>query len=448
MSDFQRHQLQDLGKIVTGRTPPNNDNAYYGGAVDFLTPSDFTGGRKVLATQRKLSAYGVDKLARCVVNHAVGVSCIGWQMGQSVLIERPTVTNQQINSLIVDPKMADLWFVYYNLSSRRDEIFALGAGGSRTPILNKSDFGKLPILLPSLAEQQKISAFLSVFDDKIELNRRMNETLEAIVHAIFRDWFVDFGPTYRKVEGATDPVEIMGGLVHDAERAQVLADLFPARLGNDGLPERWTTKPIGDLAEIVGGSTPSTAIPEFWENGVHAWVTPKDLSNLDGLVLFSSERRVTDQGLRKITSGLSPKGTVLLSSRAPIGYLAIAATNIAVNQGFIAIRPSQHLPTAFALFWCRENMDLIKSHANGSTFQEISKRNFRPLPAIQPGLRTIEAFTAFAEPILERIELNLRNLSTLADTRDSLLPKLMSGEVKLADVVPDSRAFVSAEGAE
>ncbi|BCH60805.1 hypothetical protein RvVAR0630_34290 [Agrobacterium vitis] len=272
---------------------------------------------------------------------------------------------------------------------------------------------------------------LGSLDDKIELNRRMNETLEAMAQAIFRDWFVDFGPTRRKLEGAADPLTIMGGLVQDAERAQALADLFPAALGDDGLPEGWKVAPIGDLTDIVGGSTPSTADPSYWNGGYHAWATPKDLSNLDGLVLFETERRLTDAGLKKITSGLSPEGTVLLSSRAPIGYLAIAATKVAVNQGFIAIRPSVKLPTSYALFWCKENMDLIKANANGSTFMEISKRNFRPLPVVLPTAQIMQIFVDLVDPMFSRIEMNLRNSRTLSETRDLLLPKLMSGQLRV-----------------
>ncbi|WP_197971642.1 restriction endonuclease subunit S [Agrobacterium vitis] len=303
--------------------------------------------------------------------------------------------------------------------------------GSGQPLINQRSLNSVELPVPPRCERLRIAEVLGSLDDKIELNRRMNETLEAMAQAIFRDWFVDFGPTRRKLEGAADPLTIMGGLVQDAERAQALADLFPAALGDDGLPEGWKVAPIGDLTDIVGGSTPSTADPSYWNGGYHAWATPKDLSNLDGLVLFETERRLTDAGLKKITSGLSPEGTVLLSSRAPIGYLAIAATKVAVNQGFIAIRPSVKLPTSYALFWCKENMDLIKANANGSTFMEISKRNFRPLPVVLPTAQIMQIFVDLVDPMFSRIEMNLRNSRTLSETRDLLLPKLMSGQLRV-----------------
>ena len=297
--------------------------------------------------------------------------------------------------------------------------------------LRCADVPKFELPIPPLDEQEAISGLLDDLDDKIELNRSMNETLEAMAQAIFRDWFVDFGPTRRKMDGASDPVTIMGGLVSDPDRAQELAGLFPARLGDVGLPEGWEERPIGELAEIVGGSTPSTKAEEYWHGGRHCWATPKDLSKLAGLFLFDTERRITDAGLTKIGSGLSPSGTVLLSSRAPIGYLAIADEPTAVNQGFIAIRPSTNLPTSLALLWCQANMDRIKASANGSTFQEISKRNFRPLTVTRPSHKVIMTFDDIVAPMLDMIRARSRESYTLGATRDLLLPKLMSGEIQL-----------------
>ena len=272
---------------------------------------------------------------------------------------------------------------------------------------------------------------LGSLDDKIELNRKMNATLEAMARALFRDWFVDFGPTRRQMAGATDPVQIMGGLTPDPEKAATLAPLFPPTLADNGLPEGWGERAVGDIAVITGGATPSTKALEYWQGGKHLWATPKDLSKLDGLFVSATERRITDAGLGQIGSGLAPVGSVLLSSRAPIGYLAIADRPVAVNQGFIVIQPTKNFPTAYAFFWCRENMDLIKANANGSTFQEISKRNFRPIPAIFPGDQALMLFSDTADLFLEFIRLNEKQNQTLVETRDLLLPNLMSGEISL-----------------
>ena len=188
---------------------------------------------------------------------------------------------------------------------------------------------------------------------------------------------------------------------------------------------------VGDLCPIVGGGTPSTKEPAFWDGGTHNWATPKDLSKLSGLFLRETERQVTDAGLAKVSSGLSPVGSVLLSSRAPIGYVAIAEKPVSVNQGFIVMQPTPAFPTEFAYFWTLENLDLIKANANGSTFQEISKKNFRPLRVNHSGEALVAKFAEVAGPMMALIRNNEQENQTLAATRDLLLPKLMSGELRL-----------------
>jgi type I restriction enzyme S subunit len=293
----------------------------------------------------------------------------------------------------------------------------------------------MPISLPPLSVQKAISQDLAAIDDKIELNRRMNETLEAMAQAIFRDWFVDFGPVRRKLAGQTNPVAVMGGLTADPAGAAKLAALFPARLDEDGLPEGWADCPIGDQVEIAGGSTPSTTDDRLWSPAEHRWATPKDLSGMSDLALFETGRRISSAGLAKITSGLLAAGTVLLSSRAPIGYLAIAQERVAINQGFIALKPTAVHGSAYLYLWCKANMEAILANANGSTFQEISKKNFRPITSAVPADPAIlRAFGEIAQPLIDRIVSAARENGTLAQTRDYLLPRLMSGQVRVGNI--------------
>lgn len=283
-----------------------------------------------------------------------------------------------------------------------------------------------PFSMPSLSEQRAIAATLGALDDKIELNRKMNATLEAMARALFRDWFVDFGPTRAKMEGRT-PYFSPG-----------LWSLFPDRLDAEGKPEGWEVTTIGGEVRVVGGSTPSTKEPPFWDGGIN-WATPKDLSTLAAPVLVETSRTITAAGLAKISSGLLPVGSLLLSSRAPIGYLAIAEVPVAINQGFIGMICDNRLSNVFAWLWTLENMEAILAKANGSTFQEISKGNFRPLPVVVPPEPVLRAFDAIAKPLYERIARNERESRTLAQTRDLLLPRLMSGELRVDDLTPSER---------
>lgn len=332
------------------------------------------------------------------------------------------VSNKQMK-LTPHPDKASSLFLYYLFSSpaMREQILKQGIGSS-VPGFNLSQLRSLKLTLPSLPEQRAIASILGALDDKIELNRRMNRTLEAMAQALFQSWFVDFDPVRAKAEGR-DP-----GLPAE------IADLFPdgfeeSELGE--IPRRWRVSTIGEVAAIVGGSTPSTKQPVFWEDGNIFWATPKDLSALSVPVLLETDRKITELGLRQISSGLLPVGTVLLSSRAPIGYLAIAEVPTAVNQGFIAMLPQDNVSNLFLLHWAASAHETIISRANGSTFLEISKTNFRQIPLVVPVDCVMQAFDQLVRPIYERIVFNEKESRTLAALRDTLLPKLLSGELRV-----------------
>lgn len=319
-------------------------------------------------------------------------------------------------------KTSDADFVYYVTRHPDFRSFAIkqmsGTSGRQRVAWQALTDYELVDLTPF--ERAALGSLLSALDDKIELNRRMNATLETMARAIFRDWFVDFGPTRAKIEG------------REPYLAPDLWPLFPDRLDDEGKPEGWEMSEIGKEATAVGGSTPSTKEPAYWGGNIN-WATPKDLSSLKAPVLLETSRTITEAGLEKISSGLLPEGTVLLSSRAPIGYVAIAAVPVAVNQGFIALKCEGRLSKEFVWQWLHAFMDEIKGNANGSTFQEISKKNFRPLPVVVPSEPARSAFDAIVSPMLERIIANERESRTLAQTRDLLLPRLMSGELRVAE---------------
>lgn len=291
--------------------------------------------------------------------------------------------------------------------------------------------------IPPIEEQRAIANILGTLDDKIELNRKQNETLEAMARALFKAWFVDFGPVRAKVEGRWQRGQLLPDLPAH------LYDLFPARLVESELgeiPEGWRYSTIGEEVTVCGGSTPSTKEPDFWEAGQHCWATPKDLSTLKFPILLDTDRKITDAGLAKIGSGILPVGTVLLSSRAPIGYLAIAEVPTSINQGFIGMKCDGTLPNVFVLPWCRENMDTILSNANGSTFQEISKSNFRQIQVVVPSEPILKIYRKSADSLYRHMVENERESRSLAQLRDTLLPKLISGELR----VPDAERIVGA----
>ncbi|MBS1783216.1 MAG: restriction endonuclease subunit S [Bacteroidetes bacterium] len=310
------------------------------------------------------------------------------------------------------------------------------------------------------AKQQEIAQILTSLDDKIELNLQMNQTLEAMAQAIFKEWFVEFNyplseplinddlldepdlknekssKSFNQKNHSSD--NYPKSLNHDSLDSLDEPDLKNEKSSksfnqknhsSDKLPKGWRMGKLGEMVDAKGGTTPSTAKEEFW-NGDFFWTTPKDLSNIQAPVLIDTERKITELGLRQISSGVMPKGTLLLSSRAPIGYIAISQVPISINQGYIAIQ-GKLVSNLFMLFWLKQNMDTVKSKANGSTFQEISKSNFREIETIIPSNEILKQFDEMANPIFEKIVENVFQIRTLTATRDTLLPKLMSGKISL-----------------
>jgi type I restriction enzyme, S subunit len=286
--------------------------------------------------------------------------------------------------------ISDTNFIFY--LSRWSEVrnfaeknFDGTSGRQRVP---RVAFDNLFINLPEISEQKAIATILSSIDDKIDLLHRQNATLEAMAETLFRQWFV--------------------------EEAK----------------EDWEEGVLDDVISVKGGTTPSTKEPKYWNGNIH-WSTPRDLSNHVSVFLFNTERKITKEGLSQIGSGLLPKGTVLLSSRAPIGYLAISEIPVAINQGYIAITCDKVVSNYFIYLWCKNNMAEIENSGNGSTFQEISKSVFKQMTILIPPKPKLADFDKTIDPIFSKIKTNQTQIRTLTTLRDTLLPKLMSGEIRV-----------------
>ena len=196
----------------------------------------------------------------------------------------------------------------------------------------------------------------------------------------------------------------------------------------------WKIGAISDFGDVVGGSTPSKKIDAYYTDHGIAWITPKDLSQDHSKFFSHGEIDITDLGLSKSSAVMMPAGTVLFSSRAPIGYIAIAANELCTNQGFKSVVPKAGIGTAFVYCFLKANLPTIESMASGSTFKEVSGSTMKSVPAVIPDSETISRFNDFAKPLLaEQQNLEEEN-RRLAQIRDSLLPRLMSGELDVSDL--------------
>ncbi|KND60262.1 Type I restriction-modification system, specificity subunit S [Candidatus Burkholderia verschuerenii] len=308
--------------------------------------------------------------------------------------DRYVVSQSQMKATI-DPKKADPLFIYYFFSNPVEQQYILAnAIQTGVPHSNLTQLRAHPISVPPLEAQREIAAVLGGLDDKIEQNQCTALTLEQLSSSIFRAWFVDFEPIKAKVAGATSFPSMPQAVFDSLPDRFVDSDIGP-------VPASWDVKAIGDVVTVKGGATPSTKNMEYWEGGSHWWATPKDMSRLRHPVLLSTERRITEAGVRCISSGLLPARSVLMSSRAPVGYLAIAGVPTAINQGFIAMICDGPLPSTYVLQWANASMDAIHARASGTTFPEISKKNFRPLPVVVPPPNVMAAFQDVVDPLFE-----------------------------------------------
>ena len=266
------------------------------------------------------------------------------------------------------------------------------SGQSAQPGLSVKTLAKQEVKMPPLEIQNRVALVLALLDEKIELNNTINENLEQQAQAYFQELFVD----------NADP--------------------------------EWTTGTISDLGTVVGGSTPSKAKPEYYTETGIAWITPKDLSINKSKFVSHGENDITELGLKNSSAVIMPEGTVLFSSRAPIGYIAIATDEVTTNQGFKSVVPKQEIGTPFVYFFLKNTLPVIEGMASGSTFKEVSGSTMKKVPAVIPDAETLAKFSNFCAPIFAQQRILEEQNQSLAILRDNLLPKLMSGEIDVSDV--------------
>lgn len=302
------------------------------------------------------------------------------------------VLSQRLFCVRIKPEY-DARFIYYYMTTPEFQSELDGRATGTTVIgLRQPELMKCIIRCPEIQEQKVIAAILSSIDAKIIANEKVNDNLEQQVQAYFQELFVD----------NADPA--------------------------------WTLGTISDLGTVVGGSTPSKSKPEYYTEDGIAWITPKDLSINKAKFISHGENDITELGLKNSSASIMPEGTVLFSSRAPIGYIAIASGEVTTNQGFKSVVPKPEIGTAYVYCFLKHNLPVIEGMASGSTFKEVSGSTMKNVPAVIPDSETLTCFNDFCAPIFAHQRILEEQNQSLAALRDSLLPKLMSGEIDVSAI--------------
>ena len=417
-------------KIGSGATPRGGQEVYLKDGPYALIRSQnvhnnrFNYDGLVFINQQQATALdNVEVFADDVLLNITGDSVArACQVASDVL---PARVNQHVAILRPDPNKLSPRFLRYFLVCPEIQTMLLswaGAGGTRNA-LTKGMIESLDVQAPmDVAEQRAIGYILGTLDDKIELNRRMNETLEAMARALFKSWFVDFDPVRAKMEG------------RDTGLPPEVADLFPDRLVESelgGIPEGWEVGVLDDAIELLNGGTPRTSVASYW-NGDIPWYTAKDAPSLSDIFAVDTERTITQAGVENSSTKILPAGTTIITARGTVGSLACLGIPMAMNQTCYGIQGAQGYSDFFTYWTIRKAVDELQSRTHGTIFDTITRQTFKVVDLVLPPVNVSEAFECTVNPIMKRILNNLHESQILTVQRDTLLPKLVSGELRMA----------------
>ena len=393
-SDLEYRLLGDLVNFTSGGTPNKSKANFWNGSIPWISAKTLKEER-ISTSDLFISEEGLYFGSKLAPKGSILLLTRGSGLFNGIpigYVEKEVAFNQDIKCINTCSDI-DNKYIFYWLQSQKAylsakvDVTGIGAGKFDTDFLRN-----LKILIPPEDVRKKIVGICDAISLKIEANKKINDNLEQQAQSYFQELFVD----------NADP--------------------------------EWTIGTISDLGAVVGGSTPSKAKPEYYTESGIAWITPKDLSINKPKFVSHGENDITELGLKNSSAVIMPEGTVLFTSRAPIGYIAIATGEVTTNQGFKSVVPKPEIGTPFVYFFLKNTLPVIEGMASGSTFKEVSGSTMKKVPAVIPDAETLAKFSNFCAPIFVQQRILEEQNQSLAILRDNLLPKLMSGEIDVSAV--------------
>ena len=385
---WEEMKLGDVANIINGGTPRTSVNKYWDGGVPWITPRDLSNYKNIYISkgERNISAEGLEKSSARLVPKGSILLTSRAPIGYVVIAKNTISTNQGFKSLVLHPDITHNIYFYYWLKNNVDYLKTLGTGSTFLEI-SKNSIQKITISLPPLPEQRRIADILSAVDEYIEVTREVVETSERLKKGLMQKLFI-------KKRG-------------------------------------WKEMKLGDVANIINGGTPRTSVNKYWDGGV-PWITPRDLSNYKNIYISKGERNISAEGLEKSSARLVPKGSILLTSRAPIGYVVIAKNTISTNQGFksLVLHPDiTH--NIYFYYWLKNNVDYLKTLGTGSTFLEISKNSIQKITISLPPLPEQRRIADILSAVDEKVIINREKVQKLEVLKKGLMQDLLSGKKRV-----------------
>ena len=413
--ELKKIHISDIGKVVTGKTPGTSIVENYGGDIPFLTPSDDLSYKSVPKTGKTLTEQGLNEVKNCLLPpHSVCVSCIGTDLGKVVMTSEPTITNQQFNSIIPNRRF-DADFVYYLMTLVGKELNYLSKTSTAVPIINKSSFSNYEVEVPDLETQEKIASILSSLDSKIELNRRINDNLEQQAQALFKAWFVDFEPFrdgefVNSVLGSTPkelPITYIENIPHNIESGK---------------------RPKGG-ATLIG-------VPSIGAENI------KGLGYYD----YSKTKYIPEEYAQTIKKGkINGYELLIYKDGGKPGYFIPNFTIFGEGFPFNEMYINEHVflldlmdcgYNVFAYFYMQTPyiMNQLNSIGGKAAIPGINTKDVECLPTYSNESPYVKKFGEIVLPFIKTILSNSLENAKQAKVRDTLLPKLMSGELKINEI--------------
>lgn len=388
MSEWKEYKLKDLGTLQRGRSRHRPRYAFhlYGGRYPFIQTGEIREASKYITKyEQTYSEIGLQQSKLW----PKGTLCItiAANIAELAILNFDACFPDSVLGFIPNEKLADLDFLYYTLTHFQRELKHIGEGSVQDNI-NLGTFENIVFPIPSLLEQKSIASSLSSLDDKIDLLHRQNATLEKMAETLFRQWFV--------------------------EEAK----------------EDWEEISLHDAIKLVGGGTPKTSNPEYWDGNIK-WLSGGDIANNHKNFVVCSEKSITELGLKNSSAKLLPKFSTVISARGTVGKYCLLSEPMTFSQSNYGILPKYKGCFFFTYLLVAHSVDELQSAAYGSVFDTITTNTFRGLTITLPEVKLIFQFEESVKPYFTKILANQTQIRTLTVLRDTLLPKLMSGEVRV-----------------
>ena len=404
MSEWKEYKLEDVcDAIYSGGTPSSMVKDYWNGSLPWLSSGE-TNQRYIFSTEKCITQEGVDNSStRYAYKDSTVVASAGQghTRGQASLLCINTYVNQSVIVLKPNEKCLNPYFLYYNIDNRYNELRQLSDGTSTRGSLSGKILKELPIKIPSLVIQSKIASILKSFDDKIEVNKRISDNLEQQAQALFKHWFVDFAP-------------FKDGKFVESELGLI--------------PEGWRVCTLGEICKCELGGTPSRAKKSYWGGNI-AWINSGEVNKFR---ICEASEFITEDGLNHSATKLLPaKTTVLAITGATLGQVSLLEIDSCANQSVVGVKENEKIPYTFIYPAIKCNINKLINMQTGGAQQHINKDNIQSLQIIEAPKNIMEEYKLLTLPLYEEIGILCFENLRLATLRDTLLPKLMSGELSL-----------------